>query len=388
MQKLPQIVLQRLQRRPADRTHPDADVLTGFAEQVLSGHERNRVIEHLSRCGECRDVAAMALPEEITAPAIVVPRRTWFGLPVLRWGALAAAIAIVASVGVLELGRRPQEKMIASSRLRSSDPEIAQPLRAEAGGVPAYQEPARQYPAYQEPARQSKAQIGNPSGQNLPAVKAGFTPLTGDAPPQPAERVNHPLGTTELPNALPASSPLGSNGNLLPMPGRNSTEVVTDRDAISSHDVEAANPDKLTAPSAPLQMATSLMAKALPRWTIAAGTLQRSFDGGKTWEKVNCDASGDTKNDRKPETKEAEPNFSVVAANGLEVWAGGPNAALYHSSDGGNRWVRVVPSSHGAALTGNISSIHFFDAQTGEIISSSSELWFTGDGGQTWQRRR
>ncbi len=45
-----------------ERAHPDADVLTAFAEQALSASERENILEHLARCGDCRELIAVALP--------------------------------------------------------------------------------------------------------------------------------------------------------------------------------------------------------------------------------------------------------------------------------------------------------------------------------------
>ncbi len=93
MQDVPQFVLKRMREKAAAGSHPDADLLTAFAEQSLPGSERVRVIEHLAACGDCRDVVALALPatEIVVSPVSVARARGgWLGLPVLRWGALAA----------------------------------------------------------------------------------------------------------------------------------------------------------------------------------------------------------------------------------------------------------------------------------------------------------
>jgi hypothetical protein len=64
MQDVPKIVEARLQRagHASAEIHPDADLLTAFAEQSLGESERGQVMEHLARCGDCRDVVALALP--------------------------------------------------------------------------------------------------------------------------------------------------------------------------------------------------------------------------------------------------------------------------------------------------------------------------------------
>ena len=97
MTTIPKIVLARLNADANARTHPDADVLTAFAEQGLTARERAGVFEHLARCADCREVVAMALPPvEETAAVLLEDRSSRFVWPLLRWG--------LATVGVLLIG--------------------------------------------------------------------------------------------------------------------------------------------------------------------------------------------------------------------------------------------------------------------------------------------
>lgn len=140
------------------------------------------------------------------------------------------------------------------------------------------------------------------------------------------------------------------------------------------------------------------MLRSSPRWSITpAGGLQRSFDGGNTWENVTPSAggassatSGGAGADKKNQKAEASPNsipvFRTVAANRSEVWAGATGGILYHSSDGGNRWALTVPTDSVTILTGDIISIQFSDPQYGKIATSTGELWITFDAGLTWGR--
>src|SRR3981081_862747 len=108
MPPLPKIVRQRL-RGPTSVSdlHPDAALLTAFAEKSLQDGERARVAHHLARCGDCREIVALALPviEDTTMPGVrsaSVWRTGWF----LRWGVVAAGITLAASVGVVQLRQR------------------------------------------------------------------------------------------------------------------------------------------------------------------------------------------------------------------------------------------------------------------------------------------
>ena len=116
MTEVPKIVQYRLRAgRPADASHPDADVLAAFTEQALSQAERDNVLGHLALCADCREVVVLALPatEAVAARAGAVgaeaatvstpisdkPRRNWFAWADthsfnLRWAALAAGVAV------------------------------------------------------------------------------------------------------------------------------------------------------------------------------------------------------------------------------------------------------------------------------------------------------
>jgi hypothetical protein len=157
----------------------------------------------------------------------------------------------------------------------------------------------------------------------------------------------------------------------------------------------------------------------MPRWTIsAAGSLQRSFDQGKTWQTIDVDASlfssaftsssttsieiiaktPQSNGSKEKASKEKDSGkahrrdaatfaFRAVTAAGSDVWAGGSGGALYHSPDAGNHWTRIVPVSAGSALTGDIVSVDFPDPQHGKLATTTSEVWTTADSGQTWQKQ-
>jgi photosynthesis system II assembly factor YCF48-like protein/putative zinc finger protein len=123
MQDVLKIVRDRLQAaRPAanlaSANHPDADALTAFAEQSLPERERAVVLEHLARCGDCRDIVALALPAtEPVETATKPPARGWLTWPALRWGLVAAGVVAIASVGIVRYERR-LEKMASKSPTR------------------------------------------------------------------------------------------------------------------------------------------------------------------------------------------------------------------------------------------------------------------------------
>ncbi|HEV2495638.1 MAG TPA: YCF48-related protein [Terriglobia bacterium] len=118
MEELPKIVRHRL-AHPAKQdaanapdtfrgaAHPDANLLSSFVERSLSKDERTAVLGHLADCAECRELVSLAFPApEVQAALSEVPATTrtgrrwpgwplWLGWRTLRWGVLAASVAVV-----------------------------------------------------------------------------------------------------------------------------------------------------------------------------------------------------------------------------------------------------------------------------------------------------
>src|SRR5215470_19878571 len=102
MEQLPNLVRERLKAQ-AGGDHPDADVLTAFAEEALPDQERVRVLTHLSRCADCRDVLALAVPPATGSVSLDTAHPApWFQWKVLRWGAAVACVVIVGSAVFLK----------------------------------------------------------------------------------------------------------------------------------------------------------------------------------------------------------------------------------------------------------------------------------------------
>jgi hypothetical protein len=204
-------------------------------------------------------------------------------------------------------------------------------------------------------------------------------------------------------------------------------DATVDKAKAPSTTVEVSNGLVLETESAPSALLASL-------WSISAtGGLLHSFDQGRSWANVDVNANQSTGANlvavqAAPEYKKYDqtaqdmtqqqvqnqaqsktlskssapgrqkaaaaaaaaaattPMFRAVSANGLEIWAGGSASVLYHSSDGGQQWTRVLPSASGVSLTGDIVGIAFPDPQHGKLETSTFELWTTADAGQTWHK--
>jgi len=109
MQDVPKIVRERLRAATPVANHPGADVLTAFVERSLPELERAIVLEHLARCGDCRDVLALALPASEPVQTVISPARGgWLSWPALRWGFVAAAGLAIVSLGIVQYQRHLQ----------------------------------------------------------------------------------------------------------------------------------------------------------------------------------------------------------------------------------------------------------------------------------------
>src|SRR5690242_2192908 len=82
--------------------HPDADLLTAFAERSLADRERERVLLHLAACANCREVVSLAMPEPAAVEVAAPVAGSSFRWAMLRWTAVAAMMIVVgAAVSVL-----------------------------------------------------------------------------------------------------------------------------------------------------------------------------------------------------------------------------------------------------------------------------------------------
>ena len=126
--------------------HPDAQMLSAFAEQALSAKERSEVLEHLAACGRCREIVALAREaagaEIAPARPGVVRSRAWWR----SWGLALAPLATVAATTVIavyvherEVERSAEVAMLEHQRANEKPamPSQAMPLPQVAPAPPA-----------------------------------------------------------------------------------------------------------------------------------------------------------------------------------------------------------------------------------------------------------
>ncbi|MBS1849416.1 MAG: zf-HC2 domain-containing protein [Acidobacteria bacterium] len=414
MEPLPKIVTRRLEVSPAD-PHPDANLLAAFAEDALTGGERERLLAHLAQCAECREVAALSMPEAVPLPATPLRRFPVLSWPVLRWGAAVACLVVVGAAVLLrheysakqpvEVALQTTQEMRGSAaqpqtetRGESAPYKVAAPKQAEqkgraktadraaqtdqfaaappAAGPAASKEQAANLPAATfSPARQARADVDNAlgkaaaplrderAGSAAPAAASGSVQATS---PDAAGKNAQDKDVATLPASAPAP-PAAETASNKSKTGLNESMAQARRTggiaalvSTMKQEGDASNYKK---------------ADLSPRWTLSQdGSLQRSLDAGKTWETLKSPAEGMT--------------LRAIASFGTDVWVGGAAGVLYHSADGGEHWTQIKPMAGGKPLTGDILGIEFQNARQGRLTTSTQESWSTSDRGQTWERKQ
>jgi len=383
MDNVPRIVRERLRNQAAVGEHPDANLLSAFAEHTLSEQERAQLLDHLSRCAECREVVALSALPQVEEERVAAGRvsatasRSWWRSPVVHWGALtAAALVVLIAVG---------ERIRLREGHSASAPAIAQYAPAQRPEEQA-SEPA---PATAEqkkspgvaPAARTRLRadtVNAPSSAGAMGGVSGGNPTMEPAPAPPPAAL--PMKPHPSADASKIEGPLFDKERKIDQAQAKAFPVPP---TASSHALEIVGSSGAAAKSAGKSQAAELSQgrnatftmkeRPSPRWTVSdSGAVERSFDGGRSWKEVAI-ADGVT--------------FRAVATVGSDVWAGGSGGALYHSADGGGRWARVRVQASGRALGGDILRIEFADTQNGVVTTSTGESWATSDAGDTWHRQ-
>lgn len=338
MLQLPKIVRSRLAANSPD--HPDPDLLTGFLEGNLLDIERAIVLKHLSQCSDCRQVIALASPEFASARDFrLLPQRVWFRLPVLRWGALAACVAIVGTAVVLH---------------QRSKPVPAAEVAMQTGAPPVRTDVVR--------SQQELAQAGHArdldrkslSRSSAARAAAGNAPSAESAPPA-------------APSA--SDSSLAKEKATVPKPAQEGRLQAEAKASARAANGVVFIPRPTTETAASTMGGAKLTDLQPPRWRLSGdGLPERSLNNG-SWEKLSVDhASG----------------FRALASQNMEVWLGGPSGLLYHSDDMGLHWNRFSPANAGSLLSDDITQLDFLDHLHVTLTTATGAKWVTSDAGKTW----
>jgi hypothetical protein len=405
MKGVPKIAHRRLQlaneaSAQKNQVHPGATLLAAFAEQSLARAERSAVFDHLAQCADCRDVVFLAAPQIGASQALskISAQPGWLRLPILRWAVMGACVlGVVAAVTLRYAGEKspalsPREvaapmiaKEIASavpgretdiqSRLKTAEPRRAQHKTSET--------PSSRLKVSRSRADEQPASPVVPERHAATAVPK--FPMQFDGPQAsvqklpPAERAP-PSGVAPL-QSLASARPAKKENQVLDKESKKAEQEHGLDDANLAQLSEAdstVSPVEVPTAAEPLNLAgrsgTRLAALvSSPGWRLtSSGGLQRSLDRGRSWQPVPV--AGGT-------------SFHALSVQGAEIWVGGAEGALYHSSDLGQQWAQIIPNSHGESLKAEITRIEFASPQEGALTTATGESWITADSGRSWRKK-
>lgn len=448
MNKLPNIVRARLSAVQAG-DHPDPDLLTAFAEQALAEQERFKVLTHLSRCSDCREVLAVAMPSLSTAALATASsidtgrRRSWFHWTAVRWGAAAACVVIVGSAVLMkrDVLMKPPARTIAPQNDDAGltySGDDADNKRKDLSVVPAPQ-PASPPPSVRDEKRaveaplastrrqaqlftpvpnQKKALASNSTLPVPPPVLAGrMRPEFAHSATGSGAAVGGTAGVGSLastPTANESLDLLPSNGRIIAAPAAPSkpaaqaTEEVQVTAAAPVIETDAAGarekqelPGKAKAPSGvalydalvPAPSQDSSTQTVLAKEAARKAEMKRVETLRPPVARWTISADGqlqhsvDSGKTWQPVAVAENATFRALSANGPDLWVGGASGLLYHSTDAGTHWMQVKPATADATLTADIAAIEFINVRQGKITTSTGEVWITTDGGQSWRKQ-
>lgn len=420
MPELPNIVRERLKVSRPTAAHPDADVLTAFTERALPESERAVVAEHLARCHDCRDVLVLALPATAADDNARVPvpaRGDWLRAPVLRWGVVAAGLAVLAVGGLLQYQRgRAAQSFIAAHEAKTPVPEAltAPASHSEESVRPtpsAAAASASAAPANTSSVNGGSAILGN-AGAKSKNKRTAVEPTASFGGPikQSAQLYSAPssAGGAETQSQLVAANTSGRAANQpfeyramdqkkdegqAGAGGRAFMDVTVDKakaPETTTVEVPSAAPLPETSSAAP----TSPSSRLALRWAISdAGGLLRSFDQGRTWSSVDVNASFPGAIQRVvvvPQSQKFQPpapDANLQVQNQVQNQAQVQTPAQKQSEPKALSKSRAA-NQRAVAASVSIPVFRAISAQGLEVWAGGSAgvLYHSTDGGQQWTR--
>ncbi len=111
-----------------------------------------------------------------------------------------------------------------------------------------------------------------------------------------------------------------------------------------------------------------VMTSALVGYICGYGAVQKTIDGGNTWNFQNV--VGD--------------NFTCMDIHGEEIWMCGYNGSVFYTSNGGASWTRYRNGNDVTQARYHLYSILFTDEQNGWAVGEDGKVIHSDDGGQHW----
>jgi Putative zinc-finger len=436
MPEVPKIVRDRLRAglpggTGPDASHPDPDVLTAFAERALSAADREAVLQHLARCGDCRELVALSIPpmessaqpvaEEESESSVLAAdaadgeaggQRFWFAWPGLRWAALAAGIAVAGGILLVHPGKQnavreakqqpastvtqPEKTIVANKALPAPTAEANNTeKKAAARGFSRDKESKPAYPAAAPAAKvMARGEIETRAADKDLAASASPASPAPAPPARPSAYAFEVSGAATAVKTEEARNDISMGGMRAAAPiiiskakaakGESNEPSALQRsenlDAKQATTDTAAQQQRVVAGAG--MVASNLrpngnetdslqLAQFPAQWAVHGNELQRSVDAGGAWKAV----------------LHSDRPLLCYAASGNDVWAGGEGGNLFHSANGGLTWSQVHPSAQQQTLSDDVTHIEIHSPSRVAVFTSNHQSWSTTDGGRSWQKK-
>ena len=372
------LALERLLRAMPDETgRPtsaclDPERLAAWSDGGLTPAERDAVDTHLASCARCLAMlAAFSAIHEGSLPAHErgLPPRATAGeaervthrpARVLRWPVKWVVPITSAAAAVLiwmVLPAQPPEPAFAPA---------TQVARDEAAPVTPGPPPPQRFDA------PSGAQVGESATGAPPAAPAQPPRALSKSvePAAEAERRREQDTATEALRQTPAEEPAAKAADTSAFAGQRAANET----AMSDRTAAARPTPAASAPAAP-PGATLMRSEVTPievrspdathRWRILGALVERSADGGSSWQPATIPAG-------------------VVVTTGMSpgpdvCWLVGPNGTVIRTANGSRFEAVNIPAA------GAIVSIQAADATRATVRDAGGRVYVTQDGGKTWK---
>ena len=421
-------------------------MLAAWLEHALRPEEQEQVVRHMAVCAQCREVAFLSLPAEQEAALLrTLPARKSFWLMGLRWATLATVMLVITVLALRQPWRAETNLQAKNQSAPAATAALTIPNAGTSSqtGPSAANEAKTDLQVVQNSGRtthnadQTALLLGNQKQETVALDRRpGFLNDQRFKPTDDKDREDSdrsasviasapPLLVTQSPAQFPSitgGSQPGGAANLLngltvsgpglvqpaPMPPTKSNFKTFAHPLSRVKRWPMITAEGLTAMGGPdmfrLPQTTSFSQTASYRPTSPAdksGIVSAENSGLRDSKAFTMSARAslsampaiDWKIEDGRLLKSTATNgwvdgyphrdgFSAVTAHGNDVWAGGAQAVLFHSRDGGVEWESV---KLGEGASGAVDQITVQGASV-IVKTSAQQTWSSPDGGKTWKR--
>jgi hypothetical protein len=345
----------------------DAETLAAWVDGGLSAPELERAQTHVAGCVRCQTMIGTLARITAAAPVAkteAAPRhwRAWL-VPLT---AAAAAVTIWVAIPGSKLDTRvpiPPASPVYAPEPKAELP-VPPPAPRQKAQAPA---PAVQSPQPPAPERakeeRADAAVPPPTALDKIAPQAETVTVTGVAPSAAPSEAPPPMPPA-APVAPTLRGPGGAAGGVVAGAAGRGGGGAGARAQAGAASGTLSESIRLADRSAFSSPAVIVSPDPMIRWRIAGNDVERSVNGGFTWETTRTGVST-------PLTAGAAPSPTVV-------WVVGESGVVLVSTDG--RTWRRVPFT---PMT-NLSSIRARDARSVQVTAADGRIFSTTDAGATW----